>query len=95
MIINKNTISRALIGFRFIFILGSRAHKYILQLYKYILFVFSYSGYGLVALFTGVDKHVHYALSAIIYLTPVKTQLLQYKLTRDLMLLYHSDKIKA
>ena len=31
----------------------------------------------------------------IIYLTPVKTQLLQYKLTRDLMLFYHSNKIKA
>ena len=26
---------------------------------------------------------------------PVKTQLLQYNLTRDLMLLYHSNKIKA
>ena len=31
----------------------------------------------------------------IIYLTPVKTQLLQYNLTRDLMLFYHSNKIKA
>ena len=30
-----------------------------------------------------------------IYLTPVKTQLLQYNLTRDLMLFYHSNKIKA
>ena len=30
-----------------------------------------------------------------IYLTPVKTQLLQYNLTRDLMLFYHSVKIKA
>ena len=30
-----------------------------------------------------------------IYLTPVKTQLLQYKLTQDLMLFYHSNKIKA
>ena len=61
-------MSRAIIGFRFIFILGSRAHKYILQLYKYVLFVFYYSGYGLVALFTGVEKHVHYAWSAIIYI---------------------------
>ena len=59
-------MSRALIEFRFIFILGSPAHKYALQLYIYVLFVFSYSGYGLVALFTGVDKHVHYAWSAII-----------------------------
>ena len=47
-------MSRALIGFRFIFILGSPAHKYVLQLYLYVLFVFSYAGYGLVALFTGV-----------------------------------------
>ena len=30
-----------------------------------------------------------------LYLTPVKTQLLQYNLTRDLMLLYHSNKLKA
>ena len=30
-----------------------------------------------------------------LYLTPVKTQLLQYNLTRDLMLFYHSVKIKA
>ena len=30
-----------------------------------------------------------------IYLTPVKTQLLQYNLARDLMLFYHSNKIKA
>ena len=30
-----------------------------------------------------------------IYLTPVKTQLLQYILTPDLMLFYHSNKIKA
>ena len=30
-----------------------------------------------------------------IYLTPVKTQLLQYNLTRDLMLFYHSVKLKA
>ena len=30
-----------------------------------------------------------------LYLTPVKTQLLQYNLTSDLMLLYHSNKIKA
>ena len=59
-------MSSVLIGFRFIFILGSRAQKYILQLYKYVLFVFSYLGYGLVALFTGVDKHIHYAWSAII-----------------------------
>ena len=57
---------RALIEFRFIFILGSPAHKYVLQLYMYVLFAFSYAGYGLVALFTGVDKHVHYAWSAII-----------------------------
>ena len=57
---------RALIGFRFIFILGSPAHKYVLQIYIKVLFVFSYSGYGLVALFTGVDKHVHHAWSAII-----------------------------
>ena len=64
----KNTMSRALIGFCFIFILGSPAHRYVLQqlLYMYVLFVFSYAGYGLVALFTGVDKHVHYAWSAII-----------------------------
>ena len=66
MIIKKNTISRAPIGFHFIFILGSPAHKYVLELYMYVLFVFSYSGYGLVALFTGVDKHVHNAWSAII-----------------------------
>ena len=46
--------------------LESPAHKYVLQLYMYVLFVFSYAGYGLVALFTGVDKHVHYAWSAII-----------------------------
>ena len=61
-------MSHAIIGLRFIFILGSLAHKYVLQLYKvmYVLFVFSYAGYGLVALFTGVDKHVHYAWSAII-----------------------------
>ena len=61
-------MSRALIGFRFIFILGSPAHRYVLQLHVYmnVLFVFSYAGYGLVALFTGVDKHVHYAWSAII-----------------------------
>ena len=58
-------MSRALIGFHFIFILGSQAHRYV-QLYMYVLFVFSYAGYGLVALFTGVDKHVHYAWSAII-----------------------------
>ena len=57
---------RALIGFRFIFILGSPAHKYVLQLYMKVSFVFSFSRYGLVALFTGVDKHVHYAWSAII-----------------------------
>ena len=63
--IKKNTMSHAQIGFRFISILGSPAHKYVLQLYMYVLFVFSYSGYGLVALFTGVDKHVHYAWSAI------------------------------
>ena len=31
----------------------------------------------------------------LIYLTPVKTQLLQYNLTQDLMLFYHSNKIKA
>ena len=30
-----------------------------------------------------------------IYLTPVKTQLLQYNLTRDLKLFYHSVIIKA
>ena len=30
-----------------------------------------------------------------IYLSPVKKQLLQYNLTRDLMLLYHSNKLKA
>ena len=30
-----------------------------------------------------------------VYLTPVKTQLLQYNLTRDLMLFYHSVKLKA
>ena len=30
-----------------------------------------------------------------LYLTPVKPQLLQYNLTRDLMLFYHSNKIKA
>ena len=59
-------MSRALIGFRSIFTPGSPAHKYVLELYMYVLFVFSYSGYGLVALFTGVDRHVHYAWSAII-----------------------------
>ena len=57
-------MSRALIGFHFI--LGSPANKYVIQLNMYVLFVFSYAGYGLVALFTGVDKHVHYAWSAII-----------------------------
>ena len=31
----------------------------------------------------------------LLYLTPVKTQLIQYNLTRDLMLFYHSNKIKA
>ena len=31
----------------------------------------------------------------LIYLTPVKTQLLQYNLTRDLMLFYHSNKLKS
>ena len=31
----------------------------------------------------------------LVYLTPVKTQLLQYKLTRDVKLFYHSYKIKA
>ena len=31
----------------------------------------------------------------VCYLTPVKTQLLQYNLTREFMLLYHSNKIKA
>ena len=66
VIIKKNTMSRAVIGFHFIFLLGSLAHKYVLQLYMYVLFIFSYAGYGLVALFTGVDKHVHYAWSAII-----------------------------
>ena len=60
-------MSRAIIGFRFIFILGSRAYKYILQLYKYVLFLFSYSVYGLVALFTGVDKHVQFAWDYYIY----------------------------
>ena len=30
-----------------------------------------------------------------IYLTPVKTQLLQYNLTRNLMLFYHSNKLKS
>ena len=30
-----------------------------------------------------------------IYLTPVKKQLLQFNLTRDLMLFYHSNEIKA
>ena len=59
-------MSHSLIGFYFIFLLGCPAHKYVLQLYMYVLFAFSYSGYGLVALFTGVDKHVHYAWSAII-----------------------------
>ena len=59
-------MSCALIGFRIIFILGSPAHRYVLQLYMYVLFVFSYAGHGLVAPFTGVDKHVHYAWSAII-----------------------------
>ena len=49
-------MSRALFGFLFIFIQGSPAHKYVLQLYMYVLFVFSYSGYGLVALLTGVDN---------------------------------------
>ena len=63
VIIKKNTVSRALIGFHFIFILGSPAHKYVLM---YVLFVSSYSGYGLVALFTSVDKYGHYACSAII-----------------------------
>ena len=59
-------MSSALIGFRFIFTLGSPSHRYVLQLYMYVLFVFSYAGYGLVALFTGVDKRVQYAWSAII-----------------------------
>ena len=51
-------MSLALIGFCFILIPGCLAHKYVLQLYMHVLYVFSYSGYGLVALFTGVDKHV-------------------------------------
>ena len=38
---------------------------------------------------------LHIRRCFIIYLTPVKTQLLQYNLTRDLMLFYHSNKIKA
>ena len=37
-----------------------------------------------------VAKELYY-----IYLTPVKTQLLHYNLARDLMLFYHSYKIKA
>ena len=42
------------------------------------------------------DYFVWLTLEAVfIYLTPVKTQLLQYNLTRDLMLLYHSNKLKA
>ena len=39
--------------------------------------------------------HVHIFMVYYIYLTPVKTQLLQYNLTRDLVLFYHSNKIKA
>ena len=30
-----------------------------------------------------------------LYLTPVKTQLLQYNLNRNLMLFYHSNKLKS
>ena len=33
-------------------------------------------------------------VSLDIYLTPVKTQLLQYNLTRDIMLFYHSNNLK-
>ena len=33
--------------------------------------------------------------ASLVYLTPVKTQLLQNTLSRDLMLFYHSNKIKA
>ena len=60
-------MSRALIGFRFIFILGSPAHRYVLQLYMSVLFVFSYAGYGLVALFTGVDKHIYITPGRLLY----------------------------
>ena len=40
---------------------------------------------------------MHYILFFVynIYLTPLKTQLLQYNLTQDLVLFYHSTKLKA
>ena len=69
-------MSRALIGFRFIFTLGSPAHKYVLQLYMYVLFVFSYAGYGLVALFTGTLRLVGYYMSFMYYRISKKSDLL-------------------
>ena len=54
---------------------------------------------------SGIDKAIYnqyfgdagpeQSLVLLLYLTLVKTQLLQYNLTRDLMLFYHSNKIKA
>ena len=41
-------MSREPIGFRFIFLIGSPVHKCVLQLYMFVLFVFSYAGDGLV-----------------------------------------------
>ena len=39
--------------------------------------------------------HIHHIyFFKYIYLTPVKTQRLQYNLTQDLMLFYHSNQIK-
>ena len=52
-----------------LFIIGSSAHKYLeanIISSKYVFLVFSYEIGGLVALFTGVDIHEHYAWSAII-----------------------------
>ena len=67
-------MSRALIVLRFIFIIGSLAHKYVLQLYMYIcIFLCRILIDRLVALFTGVDKHVHYAWSAMYYQISTKS----------------------
>ena len=57
-------MSRALIEFRFIFILGSPAHKYVLQLYMYVFLYFPMQDMD--SVYRCVDKHVHYAWLAII-----------------------------
>ena len=43
----------------------------------------------------GINRFLYDVGCSLIYLTPVKTQLLQYNLTRDLILFYYSNKIKA